>query len=95
MLSIVLLMALPPAIALTPTAIERRLWWKKLNRIPWTDVSSIQRNPVGDYTIYGLQQPPIFYSRYYIDGSRLALEVARRTNLKIIETQESVRIVPR
>jgi len=94
-LSVALLIAFPPTIVLTATGIDRRLWWRKTNRIPWNDISSIQRNPVGDYTVYGQQQPPIFYSRYYVDATKFAFEVARRAKLKISDSQEPIRVAPR
>ena len=45
-------------------------------------MSSIDRNGIGEYLVYGANQPPIYFDRFHVDPFRFASEVSARANIE-------------
>jgi hypothetical protein len=78
--------AWPATITLSDVGIEKRHWWRRAIRIPWSDVCGIERNSIGELGVYSRNGDGIDFGRYQVDPLRFEQEVMKRAKLaKVID----------
>jgi len=69
-LPLAVLVLLPGRVAIDPTGIKQRFWWRSEKRIAWTDfASAIRDRDTGSTIVYGKFTTPITFSPYLVDQS--------------------------
>ena len=71
----------PGTITITDSGVEQHIWWRRTVRIPWTEITAIERSPNNDYFVYGVKAQKIAFDRFHVDGFRFKSEVQRRAKL--------------
>jgi hypothetical protein len=78
--------AWPATITVDDAAITRSLWWRRLEAIPWKQVSAIECNAGGDLQVFGNHGQSITFTRYHVDPTRFQEEVLKRAELPHVIT---------
>jgi hypothetical protein len=72
----------PGTVTINDAGVEQHLWWRRTVRIPWSDVTAIEKSPNNDYFVYSVNGGKIAFDRFHVDGFRFRSEVQRRARLK-------------
>jgi hypothetical protein len=73
--------AWPSTIAVGVDSVSQHRWWRKSVRIPWSEVTAIQKNAVGDMQVFGIKGQTITFTRYHVNPARFEEEVKERASL--------------
>ena len=73
--------AWPSVLTISPTSISQRRWWRRSVTIPWSEVTAIEKNSVGDLQVFGRMGEYVVFTRYHVDPAGFETEVRQRAKL--------------
>jgi hypothetical protein len=82
----------PPLVHIDDHEVTQKWWWRRKVAIPWSEVSLVEENGVGEYQIYGTDGRAVLFSRYLVDSQRFRQEVRIRAHRKVAKTSDPISI---
>lgn len=76
--------AYPTTITIGEIGIQRHVWWRSTQTIPWNQVTGIEKNAGDDIQVFGDHGQCITFTRFHIDPVGFQDEVMRRAKLKAV-----------
>jgi len=77
-------LAWPAVITIDDIGVSKKRWWRPMKTIRWDEISGVERDGAGTYSVLSTGLKAIDFDKYHVDSSRFVSEVLMRANLKSV-----------